>query len=205
MAEEHMAEEDMAEQDTGVTSRIGTWLLVGGVFVIAVVATVFIGTRDSAPETTFPDLGDIAAQNPNLPDTAEPAPTFALTTLDGGTFDLARHVADDGRPVILNLWASWCGPCRSEMPAIDAASIQHPGVAFLGVAVKDNAGDAASFVDELGVGYTIAVDDGTVDEAYPALGLPATFFIAGDGTLVKAHFGVVTEESLAEDIATLFG
>jgi thiol-disulfide isomerase/thioredoxin len=187
-------------------NKLAGWLTLGGIFIAAVAVTVVVGTRGSSDtETTFPDLGDIAAQDPDLPDTSAPAPTFVLPTLGGGTFDLSRHIADDGRPVILNLWASWCGPCRSEMPAIDASSIQHPEVAFIGVAVQDKRSDAVSFVEELGVGYTIAIDDGTVDEAYPALGLPATFFIAGDGTLVKTHFGVVTEESLAEDIATLFG
>jgi thiol-disulfide isomerase/thioredoxin len=181
-----------------------TWLLLLAVFVAAAVVTIVIGTRGSTTETTYPDLGQIAENDPNLPSTSEPAPTFALPALDGSTFDLARHLADDGRPIVLNLWASWCPPCRSEMPEIDASATQHPEVAFVGVAVQDDTAKATAFAEEIAIGYTIAFDDGSVEKAYPVLGLPATFFIDGDGILVKTHVGPVTVESLDEDIAALF-
>jgi cytochrome c biogenesis protein CcmG, thiol:disulfide interchange protein DsbE len=196
---------DMSKESTSDSGKLSTWLILGGVFVAAMAVTIAIGTRGSSTETTFPDLGDIAAQDPNLPSTAEPAPTFVLPTLDGGTFDLADHISTDGRPVVLNLWASWCGPCRAEMPAINQSATEHPEVAYVGVSVKDDVGDATAFAGELGISYTIAFDDGTVDEAYPVLGLPATFFINGDGVLLETHFGAVTVDSLDEEIAALFG
>jgi thiol-disulfide isomerase/thioredoxin len=196
---------DMSKETADSAGKLGTWLVLGGVFVAAVAVTIAIGTRGSSTETTYPDLGDIASRDPNLPNTAEHAPTFVLPTLDGNTFDLADHISTDGRPVVLNLWASWCGPCRSEMPAINQAATEHPEVAFVGVSIKDDVGDATAFAGELGIGYTIAFDDGTVEEAYPALGLPATFFIDGDGVLLKTHFGVVTVDSLDQEIAGLFG
>jgi thiol-disulfide isomerase/thioredoxin len=180
-------------------------LILGGIFAVAATITIVIGTRQASSDTTFPDLGDIAEADPNLPDTSQPAPTFSLATLDGSTFDLAEHFANDGRPVVLNLWASWCPPCRAEMPEINTAAAQHPEVAFVGVAIMDAAADASAFVQQIGVTYTIAVDDGSVDNAYPVLGLPATFFIAGDGTLLKTHVGPVTVDSLNGDIADLFG
>ncbi|MDJ0953813.1 MAG: TlpA disulfide reductase family protein [Acidimicrobiia bacterium] len=186
------------------TSR-NTWLLLAGVFAAAVVVTLIVGTRGGSDEPDFPDLGDIASQDPNLPGDAEPAPNFALTTFAGDTFDLSEHVANDGRPVILNLWASWCGPCRAEMPAIDTSASQHPEVAYIGVAVMDNENDARAFAEEIGVTYPLAHDDGSVEDAYPVLGLPATIYINGDGTIAKTHFGVVTVESLDEEIAELFG
>ena len=185
-------------------TSLTTWLLLAGVFVTAVVVTVIIGTRGS-DDNEFPDLGDIAAQDPNLPSDEEAAPPFALPTFAGGTFDLTDHVANDGRPVILNLWASWCGPCRAEMPAIDISAGKHPEVAYIGVAVMDSEDDARAFADEIGITYALAHDDGSVEDAYPVLGLPATVFINGDGTIAKTHFGVVTVESLDEEIATLFG
>lgn len=185
--------------------RFRTWMMLAAVFIAAAAVTVAIGSRaGSSTEPTYPDLGDIAATDPNLPSKNKPAPTFALPTLDGSTFDLAEHIADDGRPVVLNLWASWCAPCRSEMPDINNASTQHPEVAFVGVSVQDEVADATAFVDEIGVGYTIAFDDGTVDDAYPVLGLPATFFISGDGTLLETHFGALTVDDLDADIARLF-
>jgi thiol-disulfide isomerase/thioredoxin len=186
-------------------NRWVTWLTLGGIFIVAAAITVVIGTRQSSTETTFPDLGDIAEADPNLPNMSEPAPTFSLSTLDGSTFDLADHIASDGRPIVLNLWASWCPPCRAEMPEINQAAAQHPEVAFVGVAIMDAEADASAFARQIGVTYTIAVDDGSVDDAYPVLGLPATFFIASDGTLVKTHVGPVTVESLDSDIAELFG
>lgn len=182
-----------------------SWLLLLAVFALAVGVTIVVGSQFGSTETTFPDLGDLATNDPNLPSTDEAAPTFRLETLDGEVFDLADHIATDGRPVILNLWASWCPPCRSEMPSINVAAQRHPEVAFVGVAVEDDPEKAAEFATEIGITYTIAVDDGSVEEAYPVLGLPGTFFIAADGTLAKNHFGLVTVDSLDDDIAELFG
>ena len=182
-----------------------SWLLLMAVFALAVGVTIVVGSQFGTPDTTFPDLGDIAENDPNLPATDEAAPTFRLETLDGEVFDLADHIANDGRPVILNLWASWCPPCRSEMPSINVAAARHPEVAFVGVAVQDDAQKARDFAEEIEITYTIAIDDGTVEEAYPVLGLPGTFFIAADGTIAKNHFGLVTVDSLDDDIAELFG
>ncbi|MDJ0665272.1 MAG: TlpA disulfide reductase family protein [Acidimicrobiia bacterium] len=195
----------MPDQDHSRKSTVTTWVILASVFVAAVMVTVFIGTRDDGESNEFPDLGDIAESDPNLPANAEPAPTFAVETLDGKGFDLARHLAEDGRPVVLNLWASWCPPCRAEMPAINTSSQRHPEIKFVGVAVKDTAEEARAFADEIGIEYTIGFDDGSVDDAYPVLGLPATFYIDGNGILVKTHVGPVTIDSLDDDIAQLFG
>ncbi|MDX2344127.1 MAG: TlpA disulfide reductase family protein, partial [Acidimicrobiia bacterium] len=141
------------------TSELTTWIILVGVFVAAIAVTVVIGSRGgSSSDTTFPDLGDLTAADPNVPAIDETAPTFSLQTLDGEVFDLAAHVASDDRPVFLNLWASWCAPCRAEMPAINTAAQRHPEVLFVGVAVKDDAESATAFVEEIGVTYTIAID-----------------------------------------------
>ena len=182
------------------------WLALIGIFVVAVIVTLLVTNQaDEGGDEAFPDLGDLTANDPNVPTTDDPAPSFSLTTLDGGTFDLGAHLAEDGRPIVLNLWASWCPPCRAEMPAINTASQRNPDVAFVGVAVQDDPEKAADFANEIGITYTIALDDGTVEDAYPLLGLPGTFFISADGTIVKRHFGVVTIDTLDDDIAELFG
>ena len=192
-------------QDSRTVGR-STWLLLAGVFVAAIAITLVISSRnDPTSATTFPDLGDITANDPNVPGTDEAAPSFALPTIGGEVFDLADHIANDGRPVILNLWASWCAPCRAEMPAIDTSSQRNPEVAYIGVAVQDDLEKAMAFATEIGVSYPLAFDDGTVEDSYPVLGLPATFFIDEAGTIVKRHFGVVTIDSLDDDIAELFG
>jgi len=140
------------------------------------------------------------------PQNAEIAPAFSVQTNDGGEFSLSEHVANDGRPIFLNLWASWCFPCREEMPAIDASSKAFPEVAFLGVDVQDSRSDAEAFGEEIGVTYLLGFDEfDVVDDAYKPFGLPASYLISGDGIIVEKIFGRVTEEDLAAKFATHFG
>lgn len=210
MAIDEPQDETQAEEpaEDSERKRAGwiAWLTLVGVFVAAIAVTLLIANRTGDnDDQAFPDLGDLTENDPNVPGTNEPAPTFRLQTLDGGTFDLSEHLSEDGRPVVLNLWASWCPPCRAEMPAINTASQRHPDVAFVGVAVQDDPIKAADFATEIKISYTIALDDGSVEDAYPVMGLPGTFFIDADGTIAKRHFGVVTIDSLDDDIAELFG
>ena len=136
----------------------------------------------------------------------EIAPIFSVPTLDGGQFSLNEHLMSDGRPVFLNLWASWCFPCREEMPAIDAAAKAHPEIAFVGVAVQDSLNDAAEFADEIAVDYILAFDaDNAIDSSYTPLGLPASYIISGDGVIVERIFGKITEDMLSEKFQKHFG
>ncbi len=186
----------------------------------AVLAVVLLGAgaffllgdgADDAPTDPFagavldkaPSLSDLAGQE-GTPSSADVAPDFSVRTFDGGSFTLARHLAEDGRPVLLNLWASWCFPCRTEMPEIDAFAAAHPEVAVIGVAVQDDPVAAEEFTEEIGVSYIIGFDEkDEVNDGYLPLGLPATFLIAPDGTIAKRVFGVVSEESLEADLLAL--
>lgn len=169
-------------------------LLFGLIVGLAVFATACSSETEAGPS-------DSTAQ-PN----AEIAPSFTVPTSDGGAFSLAEHMADDGRPIFLNLWASWCFPCREEMPAIDLAAAGFPDVTFIGVSVQDSRTDAEAFAEEIGVTYLLGFDDETdVDGAYKPLGLPASYLISSDGVIVERIFGKVTEEDLAEKFATHFG
>lgn len=162
---------------------------------IAVLAVAVAATACSSASDASPAAGG----------TTEIAPIFAVETTDG-TFSLSEHLADDGRPVFLNLWASWCFPCREEMPEIDRAAAAHPEIAFVGVAVQDRREDAEAFVDEVGVTYVLGFDDdGSVDAAYAPLGLPASYLISADGAILERILGKVTEADLAEKFAKHFG
>jgi thiol-disulfide isomerase/thioredoxin len=137
---------------------------------------------------------------------AEIAPDFRVPTLGGGSFSLADHFAAGGAPVFLNLWASWCPPCRAEMPAIDAAAARHPNVKFVGVAVQDDFEAAARFAEEIGVSYTIGFDEKyEVNTLYPSAGLPVTFLIDADGTLVQTLYGQLDDSRIDFTLATWFG
>jgi len=187
-------------------SRLPRAMLLIGVFVIALAATIVIGGwgRDSGTSQPLDPVGQ-GAPRPGGPAAKDPAPRFTLPLRGGGTFSLSDHLANDGRPVFLNLWASWCFPCRTEMPAIEQASIRHPEVLFIGVAVDDTVAAAEAFADEIGITYLIAYDDETVANAYRILGLPSTFFIDSDGNIVKRQFGLLTAESIDANIAEFFG
>lgn len=135
------------------------------------------------------------------------APDFeAELLLTEGTFRLSSHLATDGRPVVINLWASWCSPCRREMPALDHAAADHPDVLFIGVAVDDARGAALDFADEILVSYPLAFDhEGRMDEEYVVPGLPSTFLVDENGVLRRSIYGEIGEGELDDIIATTFG
>ena len=172
---------------------------------IAVAVTAWQLRTDSTEEVDIIDLTSaITGEAPDL--SGDVAPVFSVPLIGGGDFDLAAHLANDGRPLLLNLWASWCAPCRKEMPAIEAASQRHPGVRFLGVAVQDDPVEAEAFATEIGVTYDIGVDDRErVDALYPAFGLPTTFLISGDGIILATLFGEIDGDRIDTEISTWFG
>ena len=123
-----------------------------------------------------------------------PAPAVQGKTLDGGTFDLASL---KGKPVVLNFWASWCHPCRKELPAIAAWAKAHPEIRVVGVDYEDDVADARAFAQQHDATWPMVVDaDGAIGEAYKVPGLPATFLIDAQGRIVDRVLGEVTEASL---------
>lgn len=181
---------DRDRHDPGATPwRLGLLTLLAMVIVAG--SVVLFGADDStaeAPSTTA--TGITLPPLPTATSRDDEAPLFSVALFDGTTFSLAAHLANDGRPVILNLWASWCPPCREEMPDLNAASIANPGVVILGVAVSDDPIAAAAFAEEIGITYPIGIDEtGRVELSYPSAGLPATFVISADGRLLTTAFG----------------
>ena len=181
-------------------------ILLGFVAVVAIVVGVVAAvmrSNEPAPQVAVPVLPDAGGPGVQVDD---PAADFTVELLDGTVFNLDDHPTGDGRPVFLNLWASWCVPCRNEMPAIQAASERWPSVYFLGVAVEDDPTAAADFAEEIGVTYPLAIDEtDIVNVAYPHFGLPATFLIAEDGTIASQVFGEVVESEIDSLLAGMIG
>ena len=156
-------------------------------------------------EETTPDEPPSVATEPaidveNFPRGAlagQPAPDLNVSLFEGSEFVLSRHLAEDGRPLVLNLWASWCTPCRREIPEFSEVAEANPDVAFLGVAVEDARGPAEAFAAEVEASYPLGIDQHlTVKNGYPFIGLPVTYLIASDGTVARQIQGQLSGAAL---------
>jgi len=142
--------------------------------------------------------GVAGAGQPSAPTEGERAPNFELTTLQGESLSLAGLA---GKPVVLNFWASWCAPCRAEMPLFEKTyrAYQDRGIVFVGAAVEDDVMSARQFASHLGITYPLGLDeDGTIARSYRLLGLPGTMFISRDGRLVRRWAGILDERQLVQ-------
>lgn len=129
------------------------------------------------------------------------APALTLETLDGKRVSLAEY---RGRPVLINFWATYCAPCRREMPLIERTAGQHPGLVVLLVDERDDHQAAVQFIAELEIKSTVLFDgDGKVGDAYGITGLPTTFFIFRDGTIEGRYVGETNAGILAPHIAAI--
>jgi len=119
-----------------------------------------------------------------------------LRTLQGEPADLLRRAG--GRPVVVNLWASWCGPCVHEMPLLAAAQRRHPGVVFVFANQGEDVFTAQHFLDANGFRLdNVLLDPGlTLGAAAGSRALPVTLFFDVDGRLAQTHVGVLTAGSL---------
>lgn len=163
------------------------FLYIAVLLIVAVPAVVWMTGLSSPGDSTV--AGGIMI--------GDTAPDFTLRLLDGTRFVLSDHLAADGRPVVMNFWASWCVPCREEMPAFDEVARRHPEVLFLGVAVQDIEVAARQFAEEVAVSYPLGFDaDRAIIERYPTLGLPTTWFITPYGVIAAQRVGQLDEGSL---------
>jgi len=135
------------------------------------------------------------------------APDFLLQTPDGGTLRLSDL---RGQPVLVNFWASWCTPCREEMPQIVRGYAAHSagGLQVVAVDLQENADQVRQFASEFGMTFPIVIDrTGGVASAWriggPIKGIPSSYFVDGDGVVRARVFGPLTAQTLADNLATI--
>ncbi len=159
--------------------------MVGTIAAIAVIATVAFYFGQGAPATHAAGGGPATLAG-------APAQSYPIKRLDGATDSLDRY---RGRVVFVNLWASWCAPCRSEVPALERLyqEDRDKGLVVLGIDQGESAEAAAAFARELKVTYPILLDeDQRYGRAYAAVGLPTSLVVDRSGHIVRGIDGELT-------------
>lgn len=136
------------------------------------------------------------------------APDFTLATPQGETVTLTNYVnrfGESGQPVILNYWASWCGPCRIETPELQSASLKFNNqVAILGINQGESAEIVSEFALSYGLTYPLLVDeDNTVNRDYGINSLPTTIFIDRQGVVREVFIGILNQAVLEDRVKRL--
>jgi len=130
---------------------------------------------------------------------------FTIKTFDGKEFSLSSHA---GSPVLINFWASWCGPCRLEGPLMEALNKRFAGrgLVFVGVAIQDSEKGSRKYLKEFGWTFPAGPDTGDrLADAYNVRGIPKTVIIKRDGTVGYIQSCVMPEEYLAGKIEEVLG
>lgn len=138
-----------------------------------------------------------------------PAPGFSLATLEQNSSKSLLSLADfKGKPVVINFWASWCAPCKEELPLLEQqwqqAQTRGQDVVFLGIDFQEPMSDAANFLQLYHITYPIGLDtDGSVASKYGINALPQTIFINRQGMVVKRIAGELTAQLLSSALQSI--
>lgn len=142
--------------------------------------------------------GGLGALDNNPPIVGQPAPDFALRNLDG---DVVRLSDLRGKVVFINFWATWCTPCKKELPSIQKLydEKREVGLEVLAVNWQENADDARAFFESRDLDVPVLIDgSGDVYDQYRLQGLPDSFFVDREGNLAAIYFGELTEEKMRD-------
>jgi thiol-disulfide isomerase/thioredoxin len=134
------------------------------------------------------------------PQTGQPAPDFYFETPEGESTSLSQL---QGTPVLVNFWATWCGPCRAEMPFLQQIHQDWPAdkLVLLAVNVGENSSQVSQFMESAGFSFTVLLDQqAAVARRYNVTGIPATFFIDKEGVIEDVQVGAFQSQAAIETI-----
>lgn len=163
------------------------WLLIGALLLLLFSLAACSGSVE-----------DSAAAIPEGIDNGQRAIDFELKTLDGEKMSLSDF---EGNAVLINFWATWCPPCRAEIPGIEDAYKAHQdeGFVVLGVNVGEPGAAVEPFVADMGITYPVLLDETTeVSRSYRAVGLPASLVLDRAGVIRARHVGFLSDTQLEE-------
>jgi thiol-disulfide isomerase/thioredoxin len=167
------------------------WLVTSLLLFIAPASSFAQQDQDNEPVIRF-------VRNP------DPAPDFKLTPLDGKPITLA---ALQGKVVLLNFWATWCGPCRAEIPDLVALQERYKGrLQIIGLNVDDEEADIQQYVQETGINYPVAMTSNDVRIQFGGIpALPTSFLLDTEGRVVQKHVGLWNPAVYETEIRALLG
>ncbi len=189
-------------EPTPRSAQLRGWLAAGPVRTVlglavlaAIVGALLLLDRASGGDAA---LGPLDGRSPRV---GELAPDFELADADGNVVRLSDY---RGQAVWLNFWATWCGPCRRELPDIEllANEFGEEGLVVLAINQEESASKAEDFWEELNLTLPILLDSaGEVSAQYRLVGLPNNFFIDSDGVMQSFQLGFLVEEQMRESLA----
>ncbi|KAF0865567.1 TlpA disulfide reductase family protein [Pseudomonas sp. LD120] len=182
--------------------RDGGFLAWPGVLVMLLAALVWGWQRPTLRRPLGAGVGCglafwlLATLSLTLYDQGTRLPEVALRNTNGDTVQLTDY---QGGPLVINLWATWCPPCRREMPVLEDAQKQHPNLTFLFVNQAESMQSVATYLATQGLNLNNVLFDGggRLGQAVGSMALPTTLFYSADGRLLGSHLGELSEASLA--------
>ncbi len=170
-------------------------VLIGAALAVTLVAGLYLANR----YWIAPALRTQAMTNGDHPD----APPISLMDIEGKKLDLADY---KGKVVVLDFWATWCGPCRIEIPGLIELQSKYAnrGFSVIGISMDDESGSVVDFYREFKMNYPVAVGNQRVGELYGGIfGLPTTFLIGRDGRIYAKHTGATSPAVMEDEVQQL--
>ncbi|WP_299028123.1 TlpA disulfide reductase family protein [uncultured Thermanaerothrix sp.] len=160
---------------------------------VALLLGLLLGVRILLGSAVSPSVGV---------EVGHPIPDFRLVALDG---QIKSKADFEGHPLVLNFWASWCAPCRDEMPLLQRLYETHVDeINVVGINYAEARSRVLDFVQSLGISFPILLDeDGKVNDLYQVPGYPLTLFVNQNGVLIAYHLGQLTPEMLSDYLRVL--